>query len=208
MSSLTPESIIAITGMDGHAYGSWMSRDAHGDMWLRNFLSRDLPYCRTMIYGYESKLLAPNINQLQEYGRLFLAEIAKVRDTVDLQQRPLIFICHSYGGIILSYSLVRSSNAHTMENENQASRHSVYKSTYGMLFFGTPHRGSRKEDLLKMVEHEHPNRIPVLLQSKPDSGRLLDQLGHLKDVIGDRRVGSFYELKPTPSLERVSHSSR
>ncbi|KAK0639378.1 hypothetical protein B0T16DRAFT_497485 [Cercophora newfieldiana] len=194
--------IIAITGMDGHAYGSWMSRDAEGDMWLRNFLSDDLPSCRTMIYGYESKLLAPNINQLQEYGRLFLAEIEKVRDTVDLQQRPLIFICHSYGGIILSYSLVRSSNAHTMENENQASRHSVYKSTYGMLFFGTPHRGSRKEDLLKMVQDEHPNRIPALLQSKPDSGRLLDQLGHLKDIIGDRRVGSFYELKPTPSLEK------
>ncbi|KAK0716193.1 hypothetical protein B0H67DRAFT_645841 [Lasiosphaeris hirsuta] len=194
--------IIAITGMDGHAYGSWMSREGHGDMWLRNFLSRDFPYCRTMIYGYESKLLATNINELQEYGRLFLTEIEKIRDNIDLQQRPLIFICHSYGGIILSYSLVQSSNAHTVDN--QAARHSVYKSTYGMLFFGTPHRGLREEDFLKMVEHKHPNRIPAVLQIKPESGRLLDQLGHLKDIVGDRQIASFYELKPTPTLSQAS----
>lgn len=71
-----------MTGMDGHAYGSWMSREGNNSaMWLRDFLAHDLPDCRTMIYGYQSKLLTSNISQLKEYGREFLMEFEKLRDT-------------------------------------------------------------------------------------------------------------------------------
>ncbi|KAJ4256811.1 hypothetical protein NW762_008907 [Fusarium torreyae] len=77
--------IVAITGMDGHAYGSWMSREGNGVMWLRDFLSRDMPHCRTMIYGYHSKLLALNLSQLKEYGRLFMEEIEKIRSTKEME---------------------------------------------------------------------------------------------------------------------------
>lgn len=68
--------------MDGHAYGSWMSREgSNSAMRLRDFLAQDLPDCRTMIYGYHSKLLATNMSQLREYGRMFLSEIERVRST-------------------------------------------------------------------------------------------------------------------------------
>ena len=43
--------VVAITGLDGHAYGSWSGGDPKR-MWLRDFLSEDLPKCRVMIYGY------------------------------------------------------------------------------------------------------------------------------------------------------------
>ncbi|KAH7079953.1 hypothetical protein BKA63DRAFT_231448 [Paraphoma chrysanthemicola] len=185
--------IIAITGMDGHAYGSWMSREGNNSaMWLRDFLARDLPDCRTMIYGYHSKLLDTNVNQLKEYGRSFFAELEKIRDTTELQRRPLIFICHSYGGVLLSHCLVR---AYTLEDE---SRNSLYKSTYGMLFFGTPHRGSPKDDILKMVEQSYPNRIPALMQTTPESDGLMSQLQLFSSIVRDRQIGSFYETEPTP----------
>ncbi|KAI0481790.1 hypothetical protein F4859DRAFT_476008 [Xylaria cf. heliscus] len=189
--------IIAITGMDGHAYGSWMSRQVDNVMWLRDFLARDLPDCRTMIYGYHSKLLASNMSQLEEYGRLFLTEIEKIRDTKELQRRPLIFICHSYGGVLLSHCLVR---ANALEDEQ---RRSLYKSTYGMLFFGTPHRGSPKDDVLKMVEQAHPNRVPALMQTAPGSGELKLQLQLFADLVRDRQIGSFYETEPTPVPSQV-----
>ncbi|KAJ5893420.1 hypothetical protein N7495_005111 [Penicillium taxi] len=35
--------IIAIAGLDGHAYGSWQGRGNLARMWLRDFLSKDLP---------------------------------------------------------------------------------------------------------------------------------------------------------------------
>ena len=72
-------SIIAITGLDGHAYGSWRGKGNLGRMWLRNFLSKDLPNCRTMIYGYNSKLSSHGIDTIMDYGREFLEGIKRVR---------------------------------------------------------------------------------------------------------------------------------
>lgn len=116
---------------------------------------------------------------------------------IKLQRRPLIFICHSYGGVLLSHCLVR---ANAIEDER---RRSLYKSTYGMLFFGTPHRGSPKDDVLKMVEQAHPNRVPALMQTAPGSGELKLQLQLFADLVRDRQVGSFYETEPTPVPTQV-----
>lgn len=49
-------------------------------MWLRDFLSKDLPHCRTMTYGYNSKLLRPGTATIRDYGRGFLEEIRHVRN--------------------------------------------------------------------------------------------------------------------------------
>jgi len=77
-------SIVAITGLDGHAYGSWRGKGNLGRMWLRDFLSKDLPNCRTMIYGYNSKLSSHGINRIMDYGREFLEAIKRVRHTTEV----------------------------------------------------------------------------------------------------------------------------
>ena len=74
-------SIIAIPGIDGHAYGSWQGRGNAHRMWLRHFLSKDLPTCRTMIYGYNSKLSIRGMGTLDDYTREFLEEIKRIRTT-------------------------------------------------------------------------------------------------------------------------------
>ena len=78
-------SIIAIIGLDGHAYGSWRRKGNLGRMWLRDFLSRDLPNCRPMIYGYNSKLSSHGIDAIMEYGREFLEGIKRVRNTKEVR---------------------------------------------------------------------------------------------------------------------------
>jgi hypothetical protein len=50
-------------------------------MWLRDFLSKDLPCCRTMIYGYNSKLLAHGVDTIMDYGRGLMEELKKIRNT-------------------------------------------------------------------------------------------------------------------------------
>ena len=47
-------SVIAVTGLAGHAFGSW-SVDHHL-MWLRDFLPSDIPRIRVITYGYNSQL--------------------------------------------------------------------------------------------------------------------------------------------------------
>lgn len=53
-------------------------------MWLRDFLSRDLPHCRTMIYGYNSKLLTRGVDTIMDYGRGLIEELKKVRNTEEV----------------------------------------------------------------------------------------------------------------------------
>ena len=48
-------SIIAVTGLAGHAFGSWRSRDG-SCMWLRDFLPTSIPNARIITYGYDTKL--------------------------------------------------------------------------------------------------------------------------------------------------------
>lgn len=49
-------SIIAVTGLAGHAYGSWRHRSTKR-MWLQDFLPGDLDgQARVLVYGYDSNL--------------------------------------------------------------------------------------------------------------------------------------------------------
>lgn len=47
-------SIIAVTGLAGHAFGSWKAKGS-ADMWLRDFLPESVD-ARILTYGYDSKL--------------------------------------------------------------------------------------------------------------------------------------------------------
>ncbi|KAF2625895.1 hypothetical protein BU25DRAFT_412148 [Macroventuria anomochaeta] len=84
--SLVVADIIAITGLDGHAYGSWRGKGSLGRMWLRDFLSKDLPCCRTMIYGYNSKLSSHGVDTIMDYGRGLLEELKKIRSTEEVSR--------------------------------------------------------------------------------------------------------------------------
>ena len=70
--------VVAITGLDGHAYGSW-SGGYPKRMWLRDFLSKDLPKCRVMTYGYNSKLSTPGLHTIADFGRGLRGELLRTR---------------------------------------------------------------------------------------------------------------------------------
>jgi hypothetical protein len=84
-------SIIAITGLDGHAYGSWRTKVNLRRTWFRDFFSKDLPRCRTMTFGYNSKLSSRGIGTLLDYGREFMEEIKKVRYAKEVSVRSILF---------------------------------------------------------------------------------------------------------------------
>lgn len=48
-------SIVAVTGLGGHAFGSWKDRGGP-HMWLRDSLAFDLPSIRILVYGFDSHL--------------------------------------------------------------------------------------------------------------------------------------------------------
>lgn len=74
------QSIIAITGLAGHALGSWKSPGGY-NVWLRDFLPDDLPECRILTYGYVSAV-QHNIDQynIKMYADEFLDAIHTFRN--------------------------------------------------------------------------------------------------------------------------------
>ncbi|KAL9625383.1 MAG: hypothetical protein Q9160_000446 [Pyrenula sp. 1 TL-2023] len=191
--------VIVVSGLDGHAFGSWRSKKGLRRIWLRDFLSKDLPSCRTMIYGYNSKLGSRGISTILDFGRGFLEEIQQIRGTPKLRERPLIFIGHSFGGIIIAHCLIKSIQA---SHEHSPLIASLYPATYGLLLFGVPHKGLIIDDIEKMLAEEkaHP-RHNVLRQIQQCLDTLASQLIDLKNLLRDRKVTSFYETQQTRSLQ-------
>ncbi|KFY04526.1 hypothetical protein O988_00716 [Pseudogymnoascus sp. VKM F-3808] len=196
--------IIAITGLDGHAYGSWRGKGNLGRMWLRDFLCKDMPCCRTMTYGYNSKLSTHGIDTIMDYSRGLVEELKKVRNTEELRKRPLFFIAHSFGGIILVHCLVKAVQA---DDKDYIS--SLYKATYGMLLFGIPHKGLLIDDIQKMAtgKDKHP-RDAILEQIRSESDLLANQLVDFKNLLRGRKVVSFSEMRQTKKLEFNSEIGR
>lgn len=81
--------------------------DCHQDAsvyWPSEMLPKDFPDYRIAVYGYDSHVShffvgAANQSNIWTLGREFLQELAAWRRSD--QTRPLLFICHSLGGLIV-----------------------------------------------------------------------------------------------------------
>jgi hypothetical protein len=61
--------------------------------------------------------------------------------------RPLLFIAHSLGGIIVKEVLRRSRGCESHQNHLC----SIYQSTSGIIFFGTPHGGADPRGFIQHI---------------------------------------------------------
>ncbi|KAF8534801.1 hypothetical protein BDD12DRAFT_858610 [Trichophaea hybrida] len=186
--------IVAVSGLDGHAYGSWKARD-NRKMWLRHFLGQHFRNCRTMIYGYNSKLQSRSIQQISDYNREFLGELQKARRTEDELQRPLIFIAHGFGGVIVPQTLVRA-----LERDHDLFARSMFEKTHAVMFFGTPHRGMLMSDILDMLEPDSREKNQLIRSIDQNSDYLGRELERFINCDKRPKVVSFYEQQQTRRL--------
>ncbi|KAI5778075.1 hypothetical protein EDC01DRAFT_675361 [Geopyxis carbonaria] len=183
--------IIAITGFEGHAYDSWEGQSHLQRMWLRDFFPKHFPNCRTMTYGYDSGIKSNSIYKLVDYSRTFLRALEKVRKSDMEAKRPLIFIGHCFGGIILAQSLVQAKFDSTGDNGTSPSDY-LLKSTYGILFFGTPHRGMLVPSLLD-VNSGHEQWKEFVEEIKIKSRTLEMQRVSFTNLCTGLKIYSFFE---------------
>ena len=104
--------IIAITGLAGHAFGSWA---ASPHMWLRDFLPEDLPRARILLYGYDSNLAgSQSKNILADLSSNFVVKLHTMRSLSRSELRPIVLIGHSLGCLIIKDALteMRSQPIH------------------------------------------------------------------------------------------------
>ena len=80
---------------------------------------------------------APNQDNIYQHGYSLLTELKGLR--VNCQDRPIIFVAHSLGGLLVKRALVE---ARKMKHDKELQ--DVSYSSSAIIFFGTPHRGADK----------------------------------------------------------------
>jgi hypothetical protein len=113
--------------------------------WPRDLLPRSVPNARILTYGYDTNIrTGSTINKSTVYDIAwdFLVSLEAARRVET--SRPLLFIAHSLGGIVVKEALRRSRGCET----HQSHLRSIYESCYGILFFGTPHGGADPRGLV------------------------------------------------------------
>ena len=108
-------------------------------------------------------------------------------------KRPLIFIAHSLGGIIVKQAVVWA--------HREPQYQSIKDHTLGIVFFGTPHRGSGKANYGKIlanvatgVMHKPKSKLINALQSNSET--LLKLTSEFKFDAPNIQIMTFYETKP------------
>lgn len=197
--------IVAVTGLGGHALGSFRSSDGTS-VWLRDFGPQDIPKARWITYGYDSAVVASDSNQgIRELAHTLLDALAAFRRRTRTLARPLCFICHSLGGVVLKEALVISSK--TAESESPE-HYQVARCTHGFILMGVPNLGLRHPALVTLVEC-HPNENFIRdLQTRQDGepSQFLSYLtGEFANLCRQQtlpwKIVSYYETKRSTTVE-------
>lgn len=133
--SIPEADIVAVHGLNGTARKTWTDKET-GKFWLEDFLPDAVPTARIMTFGYDSALAFSNSKAgIRNFATDLLNRIRVVRSSHEAKNRPLVFITHSLGGIVVKKALI-------LANEAQEFYGNILQSTRGIIFMGTPHRGS------------------------------------------------------------------
>ena len=155
-------------------------------MWLRDALPHDLPGARVLTYGYDTRLVGSHSFQNLEDVALKFRRSLKIALGDRPSDRPLIFIAHSLGGLVLKQALIMISSG-SMEDVF------IFHSTYGILFFEVPNQGMDIDSLLAMVGSQ--TNLPFLTVLSKDADVLQEIIERFRTVFNfkDSEIISLYE---------------
>ena len=146
--------------------------------WPQDLLRVAIPDVRIYTWGYDAdinSLSSSSRNTIHQHARNLLSDLVDLRAESENHQKPLIFVVHSLGGIIVkaAINLSRSTEG-TKEKE-------IAPATSGVCFLGTPHRGSPSATIGKIAFQitkaagKSPNT--KILQGLERNSETLDMIG-------------------------------
>ncbi|KAL2260325.1 hypothetical protein VTK26DRAFT_5685 [Humicola hyalothermophila] len=157
--------------------------------WVMRDLRKRISIARVFLYKHRVLQEGMTLESLSED---LLEQVEQARRGI--QSRPLFFVAHSIGGLVVKNALVMAS---------QSSKYlEIMENCHGVTFFGTPHRGSSYMSMsnFKQSIRELLHLQSTLPRSLTDEIRVNNRrLVHLHDVFVDMaselRVWSFYETQ-------------
>ncbi|KAF7868847.1 uncharacterized protein EAF02_009583 [Botrytis sinoallii] len=162
--------LVAVHGLCESSSETWMNPQKH-KAWLRDPVLFPYHTLRTRVLSFEydpSRFTIPGrggtiSNGILDLATNLIAELDSYRqanDGAEHGHRPIIFICHGFGGLLvkralaLSWSKTKSGVSHLR---------AIYISTHGILFMGTPHNGLDETLILNSGIDKYPGPSQFML---------------------------------------------
>ncbi|MCJ1404370.1 hypothetical protein MMC11_007595 [Xylographa trunciseda] len=182
---------VAVHGIGGHPLRSFTNAET-GCCWLRDLLPSTFPRCRVFSYGYRVELFAKAQKSLSDLARELCWSLW-LSSREQTMGRRRIFICHSYGGILVKLVLIEARSNSRLVN--------VYKYTSGILFLGTPHRGVSASFLVTITRLDPGARRTnqALLRDLEHNSSRMNEINEAFTHVAANSLSivSFYETQAT-----------
>lgn len=131
--------VVFVHGLMGNAYTTWTHKDS-GLFWPDILLHQDIPNARLMTFGYPADVFTfwkpTSRSKMTNHAESLVDELVSIRSNTDSEDRPLYFVAHSMGGLVVQHAL-HFSRTTAISHYNGLDRY-----TYGMALLGVPMHGS------------------------------------------------------------------
>lgn len=162
---------------------------------------------RILVYGYDADVTSftdgVSKDKIHNHAESLVAELFADRRIQKATERPIIFVAHSLGGLVVKRTLIYSSGIRNTKTDHLRS---IFVSTYGIMFLGTPHKGSNVAEwgsrlewicgaiLPKKLMDTQPQLVNAL---KSNSETLQNIDRDFIQLISKFHIFFFHEGKPT-----------
>ena len=182
--------------------------------WPRDLVPLVIPTARVLTYGYDTHIrhkLGPREHEHTIYDIAWDFLIALEAERRGKSSRPIYFIVHSLGGIVVKEMLRRSSDTY----QDQTYLRSIFNSTIGVMFFGTPHNGADPRGMIQLCAEKICKAAGFSVDQQVFNALLprSERLQELRDTFGPRAqhqnwiIHSFQEELGKASLGNRKASS-
>ncbi|KAG9484010.1 hypothetical protein GDO78_009752 [Eleutherodactylus coqui] len=151
-SQLIKADILFVHGLLGAAFKTWRQQDRdqrldestaqeenYTECWPKDWLAVDCPTLRIISVEYDTHLSDWNVKCPEDNHRKSMAyrssELLNKLKMAGVGKRPIIWVSHSMGGLLVKKMLVNASRDEDMQD--------FVKNTRGIAFYSVPHHGSR-----------------------------------------------------------------
>ncbi len=199
--------VVFVHGLYGAPDLTWTSEKSKV-FWPQDLLPPVLEeeMARILVYGYDADITSftdsTSRNKIYNHAEHLIAGLAANRRIRNATERPIIFVAHSLGGLLVKRALTYSSE---LRGNHTVHLRSIFVSTYGILFLGTPHASdlARWGTVLQNVSlamlplkffRGNAEKVKALKQSNETMGNIDRQFGELMSRF---HTYFFHELKPS-----------
>ncbi|KAK8176250.1 hypothetical protein BC567DRAFT_226636 [Phyllosticta citribraziliensis] len=204
--------ICFVHGLGGHREDTWTKKEGKGScFWPKELLSTDIGNVRIISWGYNAAIVAffgtDSKESLQGLGNALINDLSILRKR-EVRERPLIFVAHSLGGLVVKQAIIQSN---THYNNKSSRSGDMFPAVKCAMFLATPHRGSNAANWADMV-----TTITAPLAIRLSNKELVKTLKSDSCVLYNQRetflavrhsvdldVPCFYENRPTSKMTIV-----